>query len=67
MLKNHVQTEEKAVIDLRKSKVTAGLTFVCPSLAKRLVNLLIEPISFDKLSKLGEKPTSKLEILRRST
>ena len=50
------QTMDKAVVDLGKSESTAGLTFVCLSRAKRLVDLLIEPMAFKRLSKLGDKP-----------
>lgn len=43
------------MIDLGKSEATAGLTVVCLSRAKRLVELLAESILFDRLSKLGNK------------
>ena len=46
---------DKAVVDLGKPESTAGLTFVCLSRAKRLVDLLIEPMTFERLSKLGDK------------
>ena len=48
---------DKAVVDLGKSESTAGLAFVCLSRAKRLVDLLIEPMPFERLSKLGHKLT----------
>ena len=72
MHKSQGQTIDKAVVDLGKSESTAGLTFVCLSRAKRLVNLLIEPMSFERLSKLGDKPTFQLRLrgevrLRAST
>ena len=53
---------DKAVVDLRKSESTAGLTFVCLSRAKRLVDLLIELIPFERLSKLGDKLTFQLQL-----
>ena len=53
---------DKAVIDLGKSESTAGLTFVCLSRAKRLVDLLIEPMTFERFSKLGNKPTLQLRL-----
>ena len=56
------QTVDKAVIDLGEFEATAGLTFVCLSHAKRLVDLLVEPIPFDRLSKLGEKTILKLRL-----
>ena len=53
---------EKAVIDLGKYEATAKLTFVCLSRAKRLVDLLVEPVPFDRLSKLCDKPTLKIRL-----
>ena len=51
------------MIDLGKSEATPGPTFVYLSRAKRLVDLLVELMPFDRLSKLGDKPTlnSRLE------
>ena len=62
MHKSQGQTVDKAVIDLGKSKAPAGLTFVCLSCAKRLLDLLVEPMLFDRLSNLGEKTTLKLRL-----
>lgn len=46
------QKEEKAVIGLGKSKAAgAGLIFVCLRRDKELVDLLAEPVPFDRLSK----------------
>ena len=60
------QTIEKAVIDLGKSEANAGLTFVvCLSRAKRLVDHLVEPMQFDRLSKLGDKPTLRYDFKRK--
>ena len=56
---------EKAAIDAGKSEATAGLTFVCLSRAKRLVDLLVEPMPLDKLYKLSDKPTLKLDLERK--
>ena len=56
-------TIDKAAIDLDKSEATARLTlFVCLSRAKRLVDLLIEPMPLEKLSKLGEKHAFHLRL-----
>ena len=52
----------KAFIDLGKSESTAGLTFVCLSRAKRLVDLLIEPMPLERLSRLGNNPTFQLRL-----
>ena len=62
MHKSQGQTMDKAVIGLSNSEATAGLTFVCLSHAKRLGDLLIEPISFERLSKLGEKHRFQLKL-----
>ena len=53
---------DKAVVDLGKSESTAGLTFVCLSRAKRFVNLLIEPMPSERLSKIGDNPTPQLRL-----
>ena len=53
---------DKAVVDLGKSESTAGLTFVCLSRAKRLVDLLIEPMPSERLSKIGDTPTFQLQL-----
>ena len=53
---------DKAVVDLGKSKSTAGLTFVCLSRAKRLVDLLIEPMPLERLSKIGDTPTYHMRL-----
>ena len=41
---------DKVVVNLGKPESTAGLTFVCLSRAKRLVDLLIEPLPLERLS-----------------
>ena len=43
---------DKAVIDLGKSEATSGLIFVCLSRAKRLGDLLIEPMPFERFSRV---------------
>ena len=62
MHKSQRQTMDKAVVDLGKSESTAGLTFVCLSRAKRLVDLLIEPMPLERLSKIGDTPTFQLRL-----
>ena len=62
MHKSEGQTMDKAVVDLEKSESTAGLTFVCLSRAKRLVDLLIEPMPLERLSKIGDTPTFQLRL-----
>ena len=59
---NQGQTVDKAVIDLGRSEATAGLIFVCLSCGKRRVDLLVEPMSFNRLSKLGGKPALKIRL-----
>ena len=45
-----------------KVRVYSGMTFVCPSRAKRLVDLLIEPMPLERLSKVGDTPTFQLRL-----
>ena len=45
-----------------KSESTAGLTFVCLSRAKRLADILIEPMPLERLSKIGDTPTFQLRL-----
>ncbi|CAN0196239.1 unnamed protein product, partial [Ectocarpus sp. 12 AP-2014] len=53
MHKSLGQTLAKAVIDLGPKEACTGLTFVCLSRAKRLVDLVVEPMSFDRIGNLG--------------
>ena len=39
--------------DLGPKEAYTGLTFVCLSRAKRLVDLMVEPMSFDRIGNLG--------------
>ena len=48
MHKSQGQTLDKAVIDLGPKEACTGLSFVCLSRAKRLVDLIVEPMSFDR-------------------
>ena len=51
-----------AVIYLGKSEPTVGLAFRFLSRAKRLVDILVESMPFDRLSKLGDKSTLKIRL-----
>ena len=62
MDKSQGQTMMKVVIYLGKSEATARLAFGCLSHAKRLVDLLVEPMPFDRLSKLGDQSTTKIRL-----
>ena len=64
MHKNQWQTMDKAtIIDLGKSESNPGFTlFVCLSRAKRLGDLSIESMPFERLSKFGEKHTFQLRL-----
>ena len=62
MQKIQGQTMDKVVVDLGKPKSTAGLTLVCLSRAKRLVDLLLEPMTFERVSRLGDKPIFQLRL-----
>ena len=53
MHKSQGQTLDNAVIDLGPKEACTGLTFVCLSRAKRLVDLMVEPMSFDRIGNLG--------------
>ena len=67
MHKSHVQTLDKAVIDLGPTEACTGLTFVCLSRAKRLVDLIVELMSFDRICNLGNSSTIRLVELAQST
>ena len=62
MDKSQCQTSKKAVVYRGKSEATARLAFGCISRAKRLVDLLVEPMPFDRLYKLGDKSTLKVRL-----
>ena len=62
MHKSHGQTLGKAVIDLGPKEACTGLTFVCLSRAKRLVDLIVEPMSFDRIGNLGNSTTMKARL-----
>ena len=62
MDKSQGQTIKKAVIYLGSSESIARLDFGCLSRAKRLIDLLVEPMPFDRLSKLGDKSTLKIRL-----
>ena len=62
MDKSQDQTIKKAVIDLGEFEATARVAFGCLSRAKRLVDLLVEPMLFHRLSKLGDKSTLKVRL-----
>ena len=54
--------EDKAVIDLSPKEACTGLTFVCLSRAKRLVDLIVELMSFDRIGNLGNLSTMKARL-----
>ena len=62
MDKSQGQTMKKEVIYLGKSEVTARLASGCLRRAKRLVDLLVEPMPFDRFSKLGDKSTLNIRL-----
>ena len=62
MHKSQGQTLDKAVIDLGPKEAYTGLTFVCLSRAKRLVDLMVEPMSFDRIGNLGNSSTMKARL-----
>ena len=62
MHKSQGQTLGKAVIDLGPMEACTGLTFVCISMAKRLVDLVVEPMSFDRIGNLGNSSMMKARL-----
>ena len=62
MHKSQGQTLDKAVIDLGPKEACMGPTFVCLSRAKRLVDLIVEPMSFDRTGNLGNSSTMKARL-----
>ena len=62
MHKSQGQTLQMAVIDLGVKEACTGLTFVCLSRAKNIRDLIVEPMAFDRLSRLGESPTLKARL-----
>ena len=45
-----------------KRQACTGLTFVCLSWAKRLVDLVVEPMSLDRIGNLGKSSTMKAKL-----
>ena len=62
MHKSQGHTLDKAVIDLGPKEACTGLTFVCFSRAKRLVGLIVEPMSFDRIGNLENSSTMKARL-----
>ena len=48
--------------DLGPKEACTGLTFVCLSRTKRLVDLMVEPMSFDRIGNLGNTSTKKARL-----
>ena len=62
MHRSQGQTLEKAVIDWGPQEACTGITSVCLSGAKRLADLMVEPMSFDRIGKLGNSDTMKARL-----
>ena len=62
MHKSHGQTLDKVVVELGPKEACTGLTFVCLSGAKRLVDLMVEPMSFERVGNLGNSSTMKARL-----
>ena len=62
MHKSQGQTLDKAVIDVGPKEACMRLTFVCLGRAKRLVDLMAEPMSFDRIGNLGNSSTMKARL-----
>ena len=48
--------------DLGPKEACTGLTFVCSSRAKRLVDLMVEPMSFDRIGNLENSSTMNARL-----
>ena len=48
--------------DLGPKEACTGLTLVCFSRAKRLVDLMVEPMCFDRIGNLGNSSTMKARL-----
>ena len=57
------QTLPMPVIDLGEREACTGLTFVCLSRAKRIVDLIVEPMPFDRISRLEQSPDLKARLV----
>ena len=62
MHKSQGHTLYKAVIDLGPKEACTGLSFVCLSRARRLVDLMVEPMSFDRIGNLGNSSTMNARL-----
>ncbi|CAM9185542.1 unnamed protein product [Laminaria digitata] len=56
MYKSQGKTLAITVLDLGKREACTGLTFVCLSWAKRIVDLIAASMPFDRISRLGQSP-----------
>ena len=62
MDKSQGQTINKTVITLGKSEAIARLAFGCLRRTKQVVDLMVEPVPFDRLSTLGDKSTLNIKF-----
>ena len=62
MHKSQGQTLDKAVIDSGPKEACTGFTFVCLSRAKRLADLMVEPMGFERIGKLRNSDTMKARL-----
>ena len=56
MHKSQGQTLDKAVIDLAKKEACTGITCVCLSRAKRIDDMLVTAMPFDRIGRRGQSP-----------
>ena len=56
-------TIDKARVDLGKSEKFTGLNYVGLSRDRKLGNLIVEPLTFEKLQSVKSKSTSKYRML----
>ena len=54
--------KRQVAIDLGPKEACTGLTFVCLTRAKRLVVLMVEAMSFDRIGNLGNSSAMKARL-----
>ena len=62
MLPDHARCPPQGRAARVRWPCSTGLTFVCLSGAKRLVDLIVEPMRFDRIGNLGNSSTMKARL-----
>ncbi len=56
------QTLEKAFVNIGKTEKSAGLTYVALSRCRRSKDLIVSPVTFERLTKIKDKPAFKRKV-----